>query len=193
MTAPLRDLTDEEVARVARERPREAFEILFERYRGPIYAHLIRSGAPRNRVDDLFQTVFLKAYRAIRTFREEAKFKTWLYTVATHVLMDEWRRAGRRGRTASLEGVDVMDEDRSSREAERSESAELVHRAVQTLAEPSRTLFLLVRFQGMTIAAAAEAAGVTPTSAKVTLFRATRKVGEELKRAFSVREERHVS
>ena len=193
MTAPLRDLSDEEVARVARDDPRGAFEILFERYRGPIFAHLRRTGLSPDRADDLFQTIFYKAYRAIRTFREEAKFKTWLFTIASNVLMDEWRRAGRQGRTASLEGVTVMDEDRSSREAERSDTAATVRRAVQTLPEPSRTLFLLVRFQGMTIADAAKSVGVKATSAKVILFRAQRKVGAELTRLFSTREDAHVS
>ena len=193
MTAPLRELSDEEVAREARVRPREAFEVLFERYQRPVYAHLIRAGAPQGRVDDLFQTAFLKAYRAIRSFREESKFKTWLFTIATHVLMDEWRRAGRQGRTASLEGVVVSDEDTSGREAERKEETALVRRAVQTLPEPSRTLFLLVRFQGMKVADAAVAAGIKPSSAKVTLFRAQQKVGAALMRVMKPREGKHVS
>jgi len=190
--ALLGDLSDEDVARAARERPREAFEVLFDRYRGPVYAHLARSGAPVDRLDDLFQTVFLKAFRSIRTFREEARFKTWLFTIATNVLTDEWRRAGRQGPSVSLEGVPLTDGGRSGRQAERSETAELVRRTVQALPEPSRSLLLLTRFQGMRIAEAAGAVGVAPQTAKVALFRAQRRLGAALARKFSITEDSHV-
>lgn len=193
MSAPLRDRSDEEVATAARESPQEAFGILFERYRGPVHAHLARTGAPADRIDDLFQTVFLRTFRAIRTFRGESRFKTWLFTIATNVVMDEWRRAGRQGSTTNLEAVAVPVEDRSGRDAERNEAVGLVRRAVQALPEPSRTLFLLVRFQGMGIAEAARTAGMNPATAKVALFRLQQKVGAEIARLMNRQEDRHVS
>ncbi|HXX93971.1 MAG TPA: sigma factor, partial [Planctomycetota bacterium] len=61
----LTDLGDEELALRARTEPRAAFEVLFERYRGPLHGFLVRQGADLSRVDDLFQQTFLKAFRAI--------------------------------------------------------------------------------------------------------------------------------
>src|SRR6186997_1859990 len=98
----LPDLSDEALALRARTEPRAAFEILFERHRGPLYTFLLRQGADEARVDDLFQMAFLKAFRAIPTFREEARFKTWLYTIAVNVLQDDRRATVRRGPTMEI-------------------------------------------------------------------------------------------
>src|SRR6185295_11245056 len=101
----LQELTDEELALRARSDPRSAFEVLFERHRGPLYNFLRRQGAGDERVDDLFQMTFLKAFRAIPTFREESRFKTWLYTIAVNVLNDDRRAALRRATSELREAV----------------------------------------------------------------------------------------
>jgi len=174
--AGLRDLTDEELALRARREPREAFEVLFERHRIPLYNFLSRQGADEARVDDLFQLAFLKAFRAIPTFREEARFKTWLYAIAVNVLNDDRRAANRRGATTEIrETMLVVDPEPGG-----GEEVDRVKEALGRLAPNHRQLFTLVRFQGLSIADAAAAIGMTPAAAKVTLFRATKRVGEIL-------------
>src|SRR5213078_1660323 len=98
----LRELSVEALALRARSEPRDAFEVLFDRHRVPLYNFLLRQGADEARVDDLFQMAFLKAFRAIPGFREEARFKTWLYTIAVNVLQDDRRAAVRRGATTEI-------------------------------------------------------------------------------------------
>jgi RNA polymerase sigma-70 factor (ECF subfamily) len=174
--AGLRELTDEELALRARTEPRAAFEVLFERHRGPLYNFLIRQGADDARVDDLFQMAFLKAFRAIPTFREEARFKTWLYTIAINVLNDDRRALQRRGATSEIrEGMLVAEP-----QAGGSEELDRVQAALGQVAPNHRQLFTLVRFQGLTIAEAAKSVGMTPAAAKVTLFRTTKRIGEIL-------------
>jgi len=172
----LRELTDEELALRARRDPRAAFEILFERHRGPLYNFLLRQGADEARVDDLFQMAFLKAFRAIPTFREEARFKTWLYTIAINVLNDERRAAKRLGTTLEIREAMLV----TGPEAGRSEEVDRVKEALGQIAPNHRQLFTLVRFQGLSIAEAALAVGMTPAAAKVTLFRITKRIGEIL-------------
>ena len=172
--AGLRDLSDEELALRARSEPRAAFEILFERHRTPLYNFLLRQGAEEARVDDLFQMAFLKAFRAIPTFREEARFKTWLYTIAVNVLNDERRTAQRRGATSEIhENMLVIEPEMGA-----NEDVDRVKAALGQVAPNHRQLFTLVRFQGLSIADAARAVGMTPAAAKVTLFRTTKKIGE---------------
>lgn len=172
----LRELTDEQLALRARTEPRAAFEILFERHHGPLYNFLLRQGADETRIDDLFQIAFLKAFRAIPTFREESRFKTWLYTIAVNVLNDERRAAQRRGVTAEIhEGMLVAEP-----EPGRNEELDRVKEALGRVAPNHRQLFTLVRFQGLSIAEAAQAVGMTPAAAKVTLFRTTKRIGEIL-------------
>jgi len=172
----LRELTDEELALRARTEPRAAFEILFERHRGPLYNFLLRQGADDARVDDLFQQAFLKAFRAIPTFREESRFKTWLYTIAVNVLNDERRAAVRRGATTEIrESMRVVDTEPVG-----TDEIDRVKEALGQVAPNHRQLFTLVRFQGLSIAEAARAVGMTPAAAKVTLFRTTKRIGELL-------------
>lgn len=172
--AGLRELSDEELALRARTEPRAAFEILFERHRTPLYNFLLRQGAEEARVDDLFQMAFLKAFRAIPTFREESRFKTWLYTIAINVLNDDRRAAQRRGpMTEVRESMLVVEPEHGSEE-----DVDRVKEALGQVASHHRQLFTLVRFQGMSIAEAARAVGMTPAAAKVTLFRTTRRIGE---------------
>lgn len=176
----LSDLSDEELALRARSEPRAAFEVLFERYRDPLFSFLRRQGAEESRVEDLFQTAFLKAYRALPQFREESRFKTWLYAIAANVLTDERRAAQRRGRRAELDEAMAATGPVAHEAVERTEAVDRVKEALARVAPNHRLLFTLVRFQGLSIAQAAEVVGMTPPAAKVTLFRVQKRIGELL-------------
>lgn len=176
----LTELSDEELALRARGEPRAPFEVLFERYQGPLYNFLLRQGAEEGRVDDLFQITFLKAYRALPSFREEARFKTWLYTIAVNALNDDRRADQRRGRPAELLETSAVTETVAHEASERTEALERVKEALAQVPPRHRQLFTLVRFQGLSIAEGAAAAGMAPAVAKMTLFRVQKKIGEML-------------
>lgn len=171
-------LSDEELALRSRQEPQIAFEVLFGRHRDMIYAFLSRQISDSARVDDLFQNVFLKAYRGLANFKLESRFKTWLYTIATNVVMDELRSKGRRGTSVELQETMAVtgpvDDDRLDRD----DKITKVRRAIEKLPEGIRQLFTLVRFHGMKIAEAAAMVGMTASAAKVALFRAQKRVGE---------------
>jgi RNA polymerase sigma factor (sigma-70 family) len=172
----LRLLSDEELALRARTEPRAAFDILFERHRGPLYNFLLRQGADDGRADDLFQVTFFKAFRALGTFREESRFKTWLYTIAINTVNDDRRSAQRRGTTIEIRDTMLVGEA----EAGHSDEVDRVKSALEQVAPRHRQLFTLVRFQGLSIAEAAQVIGMTASAAKVTLFRTTKRIGELL-------------
>jgi len=180
MPMALRDLGDEELALRARTEPRAAFGVLFERYRGPLHSFLLRQGADDSRVDDLFQQAFLKAFRAIGQFREDARFKTWLYTIAANVLADERRVMARRAAPAELRETMAIAEPIAADRAERAEALDRVKEALGQIAPNHRLLFTLCRFQGLRIAEAAAVVGMTPAAAKVTLFRISKRIGEHV-------------
>ena len=172
----LRTLTDEELALRARTEPQAAFLILFERYRAPLYSFILRQGSDEARAEDLFQVTFFKVFRALGGFREEARFKTWLYTIAINAVNDDRRSAQRRGTSTELRDVMLVEEPTIGRRDE----IELVKAALGQVGPRHRQLFTLVRFQGMAIAEAARVVGMTPSAAKVTLFRTTKRIGELL-------------
>jgi len=172
----LRQLTDEELALRARTEPQAAFEVLFERYRAPLYNFLLRQGADESRADDLFQVTFFKAFRALSSFREEARFKTWLYTIAINAVHDDRRSVQRRGTTTEIRETMLVGEPAVGHRDE----VDRVNAALQQVGARHRQLFTLVRFQGMPIAEAAQVVGMTASAAKVTLFRTTKRIRELL-------------
>lgn len=76
--------TDEKLVEAARAGELEAFDLLMRRYERLVYK--VASGFESGREDalDLTQNVFLKAFRALATFRADSSFKTWLLRIAHH-------------------------------------------------------------------------------------------------------------
>ena len=68
----------------------KAFETLFKKYQTPIFNVVVRMVHGEDAYD-LTQEVFLKALRILRSFRGEAKFSTWLYTIARHTCLNHLR------------------------------------------------------------------------------------------------------
>lgn len=171
-------LSDEELALRSRQELRIAFEVLFDRHRDAVYGFLSRQISDSARVDDLFQIVFLKVFRGLPQFKLESRFKTWLYTISSNAVTDEIRSRGRRGIAVELNETMAMSEPMDEDALDRDDRLRRVKRAIETLPDGTRQLFTLVRFHEMKIAEAAEAVGMSPTAAKVALFRAQKKVGE---------------
>lgn len=93
------DEPDPEVVESARRGDLGAFEQLVRRYQGDVWRlafHLVHDDGM---ADDVTQDAFVRAFRFLRRYRAEAKFSTWLFTIARNCAMDELRRATRRRRT----------------------------------------------------------------------------------------------
>lgn len=70
-----------------------SFERLYARHRGPTYRYLLRHTSNRATADELHQDVWMRVIRARERYRPEARFTTWLYTLARHRLIDHFRSA----------------------------------------------------------------------------------------------------
>jgi RNA polymerase sigma factor (sigma-70 family) len=79
-----------------------AFERLYARHKGPTYRYLLRHTSERPVADELHQDVWMSVVRARERYAAEARFKTWVYTLARHRLIDHWR-ARRGARFSSLD------------------------------------------------------------------------------------------
>jgi len=71
-----------------------AFDALYERHRGPLFRFLQRQCGNRAQTEELFQDVWMSLIGARERYRQEAKFTTYLYTLARHRLIDHFRRLG---------------------------------------------------------------------------------------------------
>jgi RNA polymerase sigma factor (sigma-70 family) len=102
----------------------QAFRDLFEKYRKPLYFHVLKMVHDREIVDDLIQEVFLKAFDNLHSYNTGYAFSTWLYRITTNHTIDFLRK--KRLRTVSIDepvrtkdgemGIDVPDHDAHSDE-----------------------------------------------------------------------------
>lgn len=73
-----------------------SFEQLLERYQNPIYSFVYRLLDDPSEAPDVTQEVFLKVFRKIGAFREDASLKTWIYRIAVHEASNRRRWFARR-------------------------------------------------------------------------------------------------
>ena len=153
-----------------------AFEALLGRYRGPIFNFVLRSVRDRGRAEELYQDVWMKVIERCDDFRGDAKFSTWLYTIARNLCIDHQRKMKFRGH-ASLEEA-RPGSDRAIRErvpnpgpsTEALASGRLMQDqivdAVQALPDEQREVFLMRQLQGLTFKEIAAVIGVPANTVK---------------------------
>ena len=90
-------LSDEESKLVerARQGDRDAFGSLVEPWRKPLFGYIYRMVTLRQDAEDLLQDVFVRVLEDIRSYRGEARFKSWLFGIATHACLDHLRKRKR--------------------------------------------------------------------------------------------------
>src|SRR6266496_2827173 len=70
------------------EGDQEAFRLIFERYSRPVISSIYDLVSDRELAEELTQETFVRAYRSLRTMREETKLSTWLFGIAKNVALD---------------------------------------------------------------------------------------------------------
>ena len=79
-----------------------AFDVLLKRHQRPIYNFLLRHVGNPAAAEDLVQEVFMRVIKGAAGYKQQAKFTTWLYTIARNLCVDFARRSKHR-RAASLD------------------------------------------------------------------------------------------
>lgn len=156
----------------------EAFGTLVERYERAVYNLCLRTLRDAEEAKDASQEAFLKAFRAMRTFRPDAKFSTWIFSIAYHACCD---RLNRRKRYSDGElperadpgpGPDVVLERRD-------EAAEL-RAAIDALPEKYRAVITLYHLQGHQYEEIARVLDLPMGTVKTHLFRAKEQLRRQL-------------
>src|ERR1700749_4568880 len=79
----------------AQQGDRDAFGSLVEPWRKPLFGYVYRMVTLRQDAEDLLQDVFIRVLEDIRSYRGEARFKSWLFGIATHACLDHLRKRKR--------------------------------------------------------------------------------------------------
>lgn len=147
------------LVREAKNGSAEAYGELVGRYQDKVFTVVYGQIGAREDALDLTQEVFIKAHSAIRRFREDAVFYTWLYRIAVNACIDYLRRRKRTQEPFSLDGevlaecgYEPVDESPFTNPERMLENKELrahLRRAIESLSEPLRVAVLMHDVEGL--------------------------------------------
>ncbi len=184
-----------DLVRQAQEGSMEAVDELVRTYQTPIFNLAYRMVNQHEEAGDLTQEVFVKAYRAIRKFKGDSRFSTWLYALAINTCRSRRQRLRRIGffEAVSLDQRGDPEDGPTSREpadagerpdevAQKHETRDIVERAVAALPEEFREVMVMRDIQGLSYEEIARATGCSEGTVKSRLWRARSRVRDELRR-----------
>ena len=172
----------------------EAFEELVNRYERKIYRLGLNITGNREDAEDVLQEAFMKAFKHLQSFREGSRFYTWLVRIAVNegLMKLRKRRSDRsvqmedstddEGRVMTREFIDwgpSPEEQYATTELE-----EILKRAVETLPENFRTVFMLRDVEKLSTEETAEVLEISLGAVKARLFRARLRLRDELSKIF---------
>jgi RNA polymerase sigma-70 factor, ECF subfamily len=161
---------DREAVEACLRGEREAFDRLVERYQRDVYRLCYRYVNNHEDANDMAQEVFLKAYRALRRFRGESAFSTWLYRIAVNTCLNF--RAGRKPNTDELPETLADTRIGAAARVEHEEQARHVREAVSRLPNKQRATLILKIYHELTHEEVASIVGASVGTVKANLFHA---------------------
>jgi RNA polymerase sigma-70 factor (ECF subfamily) len=185
---PSQQMDHELVARVQRG-DSKAFDLLVRKYQHRIVALIGRYVSDWSECQDVAQEAFLRAYRAMGSFRGDAQFYTWLHRIAVNTAKNHLVAHGRRPPTDDIDvadaeqydsGIRLRDNDTPERELMRQQMEQTVMRAVEALPEELRNAITLREVEGLSYEEIAARMDCPIGTVRSRIFRAREAIEQEL-------------
>lgn len=182
---------DQQLVLRAQRGDQHAFGLLVSKYQRRLVRLLSRLVRDSAEVEDVAQEAFVKAYRALPSFRGESAFYTWLYRIGINTAKNYLVSQGRRTPTATgldSEEAETFDDGEQLRDNNTPERillskqiGETVNAAMEELPEDLRTAIVLREIEGMSYEDIAKAMDCPIGTVRSRIFRAREAVSEKLK------------
>ena len=181
---------DQQLVERAQRGDKRAFELLVAKYQrklGRLLSRMVRDPAE---VEDVTQEAFIKAYRALPSFRGDSAFYTWLYRIAINTAKNALVSNRRRPVDFDLDLQDPEQYDRHARLKEgdtpegvllTEEIRSVVEKAMEQLPEDLRTAIVLRELEGLSYEEIAEAMDCPVGTVRSRIFRAREAIDKKLK------------
>ena len=150
---------------------------LVRRHAPAVGRFLFSSGAAVGDVDDLVQETLFRAFRALEGWRGEASFRSWLFTISSNLLRDEFRKLKGR-RMLSVDDRDLPDRNDPAGQFAATEAEERLRQGLSQLPRLQREVFLLRAQEGTGYEQIAQSLGTTPGAARVHYHHAVKRLKE---------------
>ncbi|HEX4885660.1 MAG TPA: RNA polymerase sigma factor RpoE [Casimicrobiaceae bacterium] len=182
---------DQQLVERAQRGDKRAFELLVAKYQrklGRLLSRMVRDPAE---VEDVTQEAFIKAYRALPSFRGDSAFYTWLYRIAINTAKNYLVALGRRAPTTTEfdnEDAENFEEAEALRDSSTPEGelhgkqiAATVNRAMEALPEDLRTAITLREIEGLSYEEIATLMNCPIGTVRSRIFRAREAIAAELR------------
>ena len=187
-SAPIR--SEAEIIAVILAGDTQLYHELIRPYERSVYMMALSFMKNEAEAEDVAQEAFIKAFRNLSTFRGDAKFSTWLISITLNEARNRLRRQG----VVRMQSLDEPpDEEGSvspalmrdwreipSETVERNEVRRLIQKAVETLPEIYKEVFLLRDIEEMDVSETAQTLSISISNVKVRLHRARMMLQKEL-------------
>lgn len=184
------DDNDQELVRRVQAGDQSAFNLLVLKYQHRVLKLVGRFVNDAAEAEDVAQEAFLKAYRALPSFRGDSAFYTWLYRIAINTAKNALVANRRRPVDFDLDLQDPEQFERQARlkEADTPEGVlltdeirEVVEKAMEQLPEDLRTAIVLRELEGLSYEEIAEAMDCPVGTVRSRIFRAREAIDKKLK------------
>ena len=182
---------DQQLVERAQRGDKQAFEMLVVKYQRKLARLLSRFIRDANEVEDVTQEAFIKAYRALPTFRGDSAFYTWLYRIGINTAKNYLVALGRRAPTVTevdneeAEDIEVGEQLKDMNTPEQQmmtrQIAETVNSTLQQLPEELRTAITLREIDGLSYEEIAQIMNCPIGTVRSRIFRAREAIAEQLR------------
>ncbi len=175
---PLSDLSDEVLVERLRGHDLRALEALMRRHNRLLYRTaraILRDDAE---AEDAVQETYLRAHRALDTFRGESKFSTWLVRIAANEALMRRRSQQRMADVVPLEATELQSDGERGDDMLR----RLIEKRIDALPEDYRAVFMLRAVEELSVAETAFALDIPETTVRTRFFRARGLLRESIAR-----------
>lgn len=171
-----------EQLRALREGDRSAREAFFEHYYDRVYGYVLNTVRVVELAEDLTHEAFLRMHGALDRLDPECDPSPWVFTVASNVVRDHWRRRHHAGRDTDVDVDDLWEEptsDGPSPDAAllEQEADQRIQRALQQLSPSDRELILLRTREELSTEQLGEVLGINAAAVRQRWSRAVRRLG----------------
>lgn len=163
-----------------------AYSVIVDRHKDRVFNLAFRICCSREDAEEIAQDSFLKAYRALGSFKRKSSFSTWLYRIVYNTAVSHVR--SKKKEVLSLDdfpvdATDFVSTGFSEEEAENEYRRALLNFAFQKISDEERSLITLHYYEEMSTEELSEVTGISKSNIKVKLFRARQKMSEIIVKA----------
>jgi len=166
-----------------------AFQALVERHRSMVYRVAYQFAGNHHDAEDIAQDVFIKVYRSLDRFRQDAQLTSWMYRIVMNACIDHRRRqrpavAAPFGEEAEQRMLNTPEERPDPEErAYAGELGQVLESEIGRLPNGQRVVFVMRHHQGMKLSEIAEALGLAEGTVKRQLHAAVHRLRQALTQA----------